>query len=61
MSLYEMVGRAYYPGEVGVRDGRDGGITVWVGSGDSHAIVDLTAEQAKELIRIIEAHLPVAE
>lgn len=54
MSLYQCVGRAYYPGEVGVREGAEGGITVWVASGDSHAIVDLTAEQGNELIQMIE-------
>lgn len=60
MTFYETVGTGAY-NEVGVRDGRDGRITIRVSSGDNYATVDLTAEQAKGLIRIIEAHLPEAK
>lgn len=57
---FESVGEdAYY--DVGVWDGRDGGASIRVSSGDSYARVELTAQQAKELIRIIKDHLPGAE
>lgn len=57
MSLYDDVTEDAY-NQVGVRDGRDGGISDVVTSGDGRAVVELTVEQAKELIRINEAHLP---
>lgn len=49
-------------GYVGVRGTSGGGISVRADSWfDEFGTVKLTAEQAKELIRIIEAHLPGAE
>uniref|UniRef100_UPI003F493DD4 hypothetical protein n=1 Tax=Paenarthrobacter ureafaciens TaxID=37931 RepID=UPI003F493DD4 len=53
---YECVGTGPYD-EVGITDWRDG-IRVLVSELDQHATVDLTAEQAQELISVIQALLP---
>lgn len=58
---YKFVGEDAY-NQVGVRGGPEGGISVRANSWKGEtAIVEVTAEQAKELIRIIKAHLPGAE
>lgn len=57
MTLYKYVGKNT-SNRIGVGEGRDGGINIeaysWTGENPD---VELTTEQAQELIRIIKAHL----
>lgn len=61
MTIYEYVGKDNR-NRVGVGAGSHGGISIeansWTGESPD---VELTADQARELIRIIEAHLPGME
>lgn len=50
---------SYY--DVGVWGGTNGGASIRVSKGDSYARVELTAEQAEELVQIIKRHVPSAE
>lgn len=63
MTSYEFVGEdiSNLWGVVGVGDSDDGTISVQAHSWDGIAQLELTAEQARVLIRIIGAHLPGGE